>query len=143
MATSRSLPSPSVAYHEAGHGCVGLAYGVPVRHLTIEPDAESAGRVMPVRAAWKGNPTALALMLLAGGEAEKQYTGRETAGDGHDLKKINLLLKGYHDDPDSYLQMYRALTAAAVVRHWPWIERTARVLLRKRRISGGECWHLR
>jgi hypothetical protein len=39
-------PAERLAAHEAGHCCAALVLGVPVRTISIEPDATTDGRVL-------------------------------------------------------------------------------------------------
>src|SRR5262245_17726030 len=113
----------STAYHEAGHAVAAIVKGIKVEKATIKPDKDYLGVVIQKRiqksvrdALEYGSPTPAkrerieihAIILLAGGIAERKYRGRYNhIGRGEDVDKvidIALKLSGSTNTTNAYLQ---------------------------------------
>lgn len=147
---------PLVAIHEAGHACLGAMSGMDVRTVILHrPGArqEEAGRVElhDMAAERDADPTRFLIFLLAGAAAEKRACGRYTPRDAHD-RHIAALFAAVtlNEEPDSarVRSMLEAVQLVANARiaddaTWHWIERVAKQLVRRRRLTGRDVAELR
>lgn len=143
------------AYHEAGHAIAALRSGFVVRSVDVVYDGtrfgacnyDCEGAKIDVRA----------LCLLAGGAAERRYTGSRHAYDAGDIDKLGALFKKTLLDPDIPYANRRAGVDAErqrlvnewyanaetfVEREWKWINRVADALMKRQRLSGDELKQL-
>jgi ATP-dependent Zn protease len=138
------------AYHEAGHAVISHVLSVPIEHVTIRPDGETAGRLENVG----GQPVTPtsdlhnAMVSFAGPIAEvlfcrKHPTGFGWGDDYADIRfrlNANLEMRLHYGELDpnaSYDTVYRSLRAktkrdalALVQKHKADIDCVAKALLK-------------
>jgi hypothetical protein len=76
--TIRRTPIVATTYHEAGHVVAAFAYGIPVKHVFIMPDAEqgAAGHVRLGRCRSVDAMHKQGIVALAGVAAQRRYSPR-------------------------------------------------------------------
>jgi hypothetical protein len=138
-----SLGTRTVAYHEAGHAVVGLLNGLAVERASIVPSASTGGHMLQATKVGDATSTAMLLMWLGAGAAERRLTGKPATLDVEDRRRARILAsvitKSAPDSPavEQHLKAYDTIADAVVLANWRWIERTAHALMRKQTISGG------
>ena len=140
-----SRPLASIAYHEAGHAVAMIGLGFPVGLVSIVPEADSLGRVVPAGpppATGSGPPlttTQLALVhvgavitFVAGAEAER-LAGYDPAGCDSDEADAYAMEDWVWDllgvPPWRWRHVARAAAASYLSENWPAVERVAAALL--------------
>jgi hypothetical protein len=96
-------------------------------------------------------PFAYLVYLLAGAAADWKVSGRNNSGDAEDRKQAMIVasisLEVERECPRVIERVQTAeLVARALVQddtNWKWIERVARVLMKKRTLSGREIFNLK
>jgi len=135
------------ATHEAGHAVIRHALGGTIFAVGIVNDATASG--VCVR---EGSLDLLdnVVYLLAGGIAERKFSGgRRRDGDAEDYESARRLVAGRWkttpDDPrvEAMLARISILAAARVTEHWPWIQRVAAEMVRRRVLNGDDIERLR
>lgn len=157
--TKRRPPRPSqelveTTHHEAGHAVIARVLTLAAGRATIKPDYdegsaghhitadpyaclhewERRGKVRSDDAVWH----ARIMTYMAGAEAVSVLLGRpKFVGDGDDRYQIALMAEGLcHSPPWDRLELrLRAMTRMLVRRHRARIERVAKALLAKERLS--------
>jgi len=146
-----------LSIHEAGHGCYAAMSAMDVRAVVLhQPGSrqDEGGRceLHDMPGEQDNNPARFLTFLLAGGSAEYRAVGRRSARDASDREHATTLcaLAILQQEPTSpaVLEMMRtaqALADAAMRNEdlWRWIERVARELVKKRRLTGRDIYELR
>lgn len=146
------------AYHEAGHAVAALVKTVPYKYVTILPDEESQslghilqdGKFVDYAALEAGEltPTKLnrieryLMVLLAGGLAEKGYSGRYNqigaSSDRYKAADIALSLEGDGEGASLYLGLLNHRTKAVIGNHWRDVVTVAEALLSRQTLTSEE-----
>jgi hypothetical protein len=153
-ATRRLRSHPDLtetAFHEAGHVVAALRSGLDVRSVDV---VYSVDRFGAADYEYKSAPRETqALCWLAAGAAERRYSGSHHAHDAADMEQVGILFKHSHLDPEiPYRQRqpgadaerqrivdeWYAKAEAFVEREWMWIERVAKALQSRERLTGAE-----
>lgn len=141
----------ATAFHESGHAVAALRHGLVLRTVDViytltrfgaaDYDDKHAPRETQ------------ALCLLAAGAAERRYTGSRRANDAGDVDALRVLFRGSVLDPDRpyenqlpgtdaerqrIVEEWYAKAEAFVEREWMWIERVAKALQHRERLTGAE-----
>jgi hypothetical protein len=115
------------AYHEVGHCLAALAYGIPIRTVTVEGQPYLERGEIP-----EGLPLeALLTLICAGPECERLHVG--AVDDGGDIFDIRAALRHLRRSlsPLEVLGAYsRARDSAGALVATPWARRTAPRLVR-------------
>lgn len=142
-----------VAIHEAGHAVASVLLGLGLQSVTIIPDDEALGRVVPLDdgpneydEGWDDWLQAVAVSTLAGYEAERRVTTPEefgtVGGVDDDWYKVGdyVLHLGGPTPSDQWVLINRWPAEARVLlaRNWHKVERVADELLLKGRLSGSD-----
>jgi ATP-dependent Zn protease len=144
----------ATAYHEAGHAVAHylLRRAGRLREVTIVPDAQ---RGTPGRAPRWTDPYDLddgpwsdlvkvrlqheAMVLLAGGIAERRFAGRtdqaDTQSDYEKAAELALAISGSEHAADAFLDWLGTVTEDLVADRWPAVEAIAAALLQQRTLS--------
>jgi hypothetical protein len=159
---SRASTLDEVAYHEAGHVVVGTRLGLELAAVDVLPDHEGGnGHTVFNTPAWfrpsairNGGPIeqrdhdlieAVVKTFLAGAVAEARVAGfRNWEGSGFDLEAVAREWLGLLVPPDRLEARLEELNAEAEAmvsapENWAAIERLARALLERKRLTGKEA----
>jgi hypothetical protein len=124
-------PSP-VAVHEAGHIVAAHLIGVRFNHAHILPRGLSDGEVYVEREKDVTSARRLIDVMLAGGEAVRIYTQRETESHTMDLIRAIHLFEYYIDNETetfiSYTERRVAVVGDLLRRNWHAVLSVARLL---------------
>ena len=138
------MSEAAVAHHEAGHACIAILRGVPVRRCSIEPTRTTSGHMLPAVPNGTIEIADLLVLWLAGTSAEQRFTGRVSVLGETDLQRASALASVQIDaEPDSpavaaYLKRFQLMADVQVQLHWEWIARVASALVRKRTLDGAQ-----
>jgi hypothetical protein len=153
----RHSSEEEVAFHEAGHAVVGHRLGLELVDVDMLGDGEGGHghtnfkpspwfrRDAPLDERSRAFAEAVATTFLAGTVAEARRAGFDNwAEAGFDLDSVVrdwLLLLGPAAEVVDRLREYGAAAARLVddPANWAAIEKLARVLLKRRRLTGGEA----
>lgn len=138
-----------IAYHEAGHAVAALRLGVPVRHVTIDPENDDGGIVLGhvrFRSGDKDPPSLghrLLVISLAGPAAQRRYAPRSPVrvNGASDFAHAQRESELCSSDPMAARSLHHWGEREArhlVAREWWLVERIADILIRRRTISGDE-----
>ena len=147
-----SRPLASIAYHEAGHAVVMLGLGFPVASVSIVPEADTLGRVVPAVPPPAAAPEppltttqlalvhmAAAITFVAGAEAER-LAGYVPAGCESDVESADGVEDRVWDltgvEPWRWRHIARHEAERYLVANWQAVERLAAALLVERALSG-------
>jgi ATP-dependent Zn protease len=143
----------AVAHHEAGHAIASFRRKRGIRHVTIVPAADYAGRVAHYKAPASfqaidegrlsnAQVEDRVLISLAGPEAERKFSGRYDhagASSDHDWV-VDLLMKhsGSAEEVNAWSKLMHLRARGFVEHHWEDIEAVAAALLERRTIKGSD-----
>jgi ATP-dependent Zn protease len=152
---SRASTLEEVAYHEAGHVVVGHRLGVELASVDILRDGEGGnGHTVFNVPSWfrpsahlddrrRRYAGAVVTTFLAGPVAEAGVAGfHNLEGSGYDLDAVAREWLRLLEPPERYESRLEELTARAeglVGENWPAIEKVAKALLERRRLTGAEA----
>jgi hypothetical protein len=140
------------AVHESGHAVIAIALGLPVRQVDIRCESDRGGACwIDLNVAVEDVAVSLfatTIFLLAGGAAERRLgIAGAACGDGPDRAKAARIIAMQHrltvDQIERLLRRCDVLTSVYVTNAWPWIQRTADALTRRRVLDGDVVLALR
>jgi hypothetical protein len=143
-----------VAIHEAAHAVIARVLTLAAGHVTIKPNYRDRSRGASITrepfaclSAWEKRGKvrnsddavyrARIISTMAGAEAEAELLGLQAIGDGHDREQIELMAQELTGNY-SWARLeprLRKMTRMLVRRHRARIERVARALLAKTKLS--------
>lgn len=158
MAARTEARDIEVAFHEAGHAVVMMVLGVRIDHVSIDPDSDTDGTVVPVGTSRNGSPdpqkpTTLGrwgaerdvMVALAGPLAAMQYVTDEdalrssVAGDlDHAIRAIRSVC-GSTEEAAAMLQWLRIRTQNLLNAQWHAVAILAATLREKRTLTEQEA----
>jgi hypothetical protein len=108
-----------VCYHEAGHAATAAQFGFDVHHTVIHApgarlDENGHCRVSFTPTELTTDPMRVLIFYLAGGAAEKRFTGRPPSGDADDRARAVTLTACRLKQPEASPRV-RSLVACAAV----------------------------
>jgi hypothetical protein len=129
-----------VGIHESAHAVIGRARGIGVRYLFIADRPRPDGIGGGVQFTIDGSVEDRVVAVLAAREAHIRLRGSCAPGIvSHDLENAALFIRlDKPEDPEAALERCRLEAEALVRTHWKQIERVARELRKRRRLSGDE-----
>jgi hypothetical protein len=144
----------SVAIHEAGHAVIACILGLPTGHVTIVADEGSAGHFIirdpyEIWEDWEARGKYRSLdsvfrgrimALMAGGEAEAEFFGTCSEGDGNDRNWIACMLQELcqESEVERTEARLRRMTRMLMRRHRKTVQRVAEQLEVRGTLSEGE-----
>jgi ATP-dependent Zn protease len=145
-----------VAIHESAHAVVACMSGLADVHQVVihaRGAQDEAGRVElhGFALARDRDMPGFLVFLLAGAAAEYKQTGHYSERDGDDVQQATLLASAMHECDVSDPRVGAAVRAAQALANahmrneatWAWIERVAKALVNKRRLTGRDVQRLR
>ena len=155
---SRASTLEEVAYHEAGHVVVGHSLGVELASVDILRDGEGGNGhsvfnvprwfrpSAPLDERRRRYAEAVVITFLAGPIAEARIAGfSNLEGSGYDLDAVAREWLRLLEPPERHEARLAGLSQQAqqlVDQNWPAIEKLARALLERRRLTGAEALQL-
>lgn len=130
----------ATAVHEAAHAVIGRVLGMTCGHATVLQDEDSAGHAVTadpwvICGHWEErgkyrDPSSVfrgrIMTFMAGVEAEREFYGSDSGGDGDDRFQIAMMAEhanvprvsnDWDSDVDRYLDRLRSRTRGLVRRH--------------------------
>lgn len=122
----RAMKLRRVAHHEAAHAIVAAHLGLVVEEVGVDVAARlESGAMVGMR----GRPLARAIVLAAGGAAERRLTGQRPRGTGADDAELDAM---YPRTAARGRSEAHRLVAAL----WPYIEALAGVIVEYNHMAG-------
>jgi hypothetical protein len=143
----------ATAFHEAGHAVVAFFNGFRIDYATIRQNGDYHGMVMvkprgrldldSATPAMRQKVERWIIFVLAGDVAQRKFAPRSsrrwhTTSDRASAVDLALSVCGSGESATAYLAWLQIVTRDIVDRRWPMIERVARELLAKEKITGEE-----
>ena len=134
------------AYHEAGHATVAIALCVGIESVTIIPDHEFAGHVVPGQSIAEAHPAVVCSMKLAGALAAATHRLRTLddsalIGAESDIESIQYIV-GLLIDPsqrENFLSGVIRLSIQLLNQYWPAVVLIATALMDRKTLTGEQA----
>ena len=147
---------PIVALHESAHACIGVMYGFDVKCAVLHAIGarhDEAGRVElhNWNAERDADPNRFLVYVLSGGAAERRATGHYSPRDAADREYATTMCAVYLNQDKTSEAVRKELDLADTLARammlnddlWAWVQRVAKALIRKRRLTGRQIHELR
>jgi hypothetical protein len=151
------------AFHEAGHGVIGVLMNLPLEEVVLAPGAwtnPKTGEIFGTAGYAKFGPideaqrSAEMVMVASGPESEMRFTGcLRPSGHHGDRDSIRTHFEREYQvtrhrgqvavSPDQKIKWTLQRAATLVDQNWPWIDAVAEQLYRRRRLTVGDVRSLR
>ena len=138
-----------IAHHEAGHAVAALRLGVPVHHVTIDPENDDGGIVLGHVRFLGGDkdPPSLShrllLVSLSGPAAQRRFAPRSPIrmngrSDFEHARCESELVSSSPTAARSLTRWAECESRSFVEREWPLIQNVAALLIERRTLSGDD-----